>query len=81
MLLAVLFLHKRLKVFRASGERDGLRGQLKSFPWDILEAEVNRYHRSRPTTAGLGAVICRVSQSVSPLSSQGKHLASHLFRS
>jgi hypothetical protein len=54
MLLAVLFLHKRLKVFRASGERDDLRGQLRSFPWDILEAEVNRYHRSPVTvTPGL----------------------------
>lgn len=48
MLFAVLYLHKRLKVFRASGERDDIRGQLRSFPWDILEAEVNRFNRSTP---------------------------------
>jgi Leucine-rich repeat (LRR) protein len=48
MLFAVLSLHKRLKVFRASGEREDIRGHLRSFPWDILEAEVNRHNRSAP---------------------------------
>lgn len=49
MLFAVLFMHKRLKVFRASGEREDIRGLLRSFPWDILEAEVNRFNRSSPS--------------------------------
>jgi Leucine-rich repeat (LRR) protein len=53
MLFAVLSMHKRLKVFRASGEREDIRGHLRSFPWDILEAEVNRQNRSPSLPSGL----------------------------
>lgn len=53
MLFAVLSMHKRLKVFRASGEREDIRGHLRSFPWDVLEAEVNRLNRSPSPASGL----------------------------
>ena len=57
MLFAVLFMHKRLKVFRASGEREDIRGLLRLFPWDILEAEVNRFNRSSPSPGNLFILI------------------------
>lgn len=50
MLLAVLTIHKRLKVFRASGERDDIRGQIRHFPWDILEREAT--YANKPHAIG-----------------------------
>jgi hypothetical protein len=50
MLLAVLTIHKRLKVFRASGERDDIRGQIRHFPWDIFEREAS--YANKPHAPG-----------------------------
>mmetsp|Transcript_10802 Transcript_10802/g.16432 ORF Transcript_10802/g.16432 Transcript_10802/m.16432 type:complete len:1122 (-) Transcript_10802:87-3452(-) len=50
VLLAVLSIHKRLKVFRASGERDDIRGLIQTFPWDVLEREAGRVNR--PSSLG-----------------------------
>ena len=47
VLMAVLSIHKRLKSLRISGERKDVRGQLRKFPWDVIEMEVQNASRGR----------------------------------
>lgn len=52
MLLAVLTIHKRLKVFRCSGERDDIRGQIRHFPWEVFEREADYANGPRRVAGG-----------------------------
>lgn len=58
ILIAVLSIHKRLKSLRLSGERKDVRGQIREFPWDVIEMEVQNANRGRRSAGTIPGFSC-----------------------